>query len=101
MNAIVLGSLAGNGPGLVGKVELSPGYACNLIAALCRQDEEPHQRTKRPADFVATCPHPPQLVVIEHTVARLLLRRQLHVGDRRDREALLLDCPLEERFEPG
>src|SRR5450631_1180420 len=95
MLGIVLGALAGGGPDLRRKVEFGPSHPGDLIAPLACQDQEPDDCAKLGADAVAGLPQGLELVIAEHTIARLLDAGGRQVRDGRRFEDAPLNAPSE------
>src|ERR1700686_1602793 len=99
MRAVVLGPVARHGPNLLFQVELMPAHAGHFVATLGSEQQKLEKGPEWPADFVAARPEPPQLVIAQHAIPGALFRRRLHAIHRRDRKAVLLDRPIEQRPE--
>src|SRR5262249_21010131 len=94
VRAAVLAALARQRPDPA-LVELGPAHLRDLVATRAGEHEHP-QRLPEWLAVLAGEPQPAQLGVGEGALAYLLLMRLLEPGDRRERERVARDQPVEE-----
>src|SRR5262249_51893455 len=86
-------------PTLFMQIELAPCRVSQLVAALCREQQQLSQRTKRPTHRIAGEPKHFDFVISEGPFTLYLLRRHFDPGGRVFVDQAFVDSPAEHRFQ--
>ena len=101
MLLIVFDPLARQRPKFVTEVNLTPFHPRDFITPLASENQHLHHCAKRPADLLRSEPHRPQLLVIQHAVARALIGWWLYAGTRGGSDNVARHQPVEQFASSG